>query len=326
MTSVLLDSLADAVFDTLKMVPFLFPTYVLIEWIAHNAGDAFKDRLRKFGCTGPLWGAVLGLIPQCGFSVVAASFYADRIISPGSLLAVFIATSDEALPLLLSDASHGRVVLPLLAVKFVFAVAVGFFVDFAFRKIWRPAWAADSELQHDHARMVNPHEEGEHKHHTGCDHGHCDHCDNHLCEHCCSHAHCHGGIFGTALKHTLQVSLLIFAVSAALKFGLEVLGEDCVGRYLLSDSPAQPLAASLFGLVPSCVSSVFLTDLYIENAISFGSVVAGLSTAAGAGILVFCKSVRNKTECAVVLAFLVVAGALAGSLLNFAVSAFGFGL
>lgn len=323
MLEIVLESLEDAFFDTLKMVPFLLPTYLLIEWIAHKAGDTFKERLRKFGGLGPLWGALLGLVPQCGFSVVAASFYADRIITPGSLLAVFIATSDEALPILISDSGCGKVILSLLIVKFVFAVAVGFFADFAFRKIWRPAWTADSELQHDHSQMINPHEEGEHPHHAGCDHGHCGHCDNHLCEHCCTHTHCHGGIFATALKHTAQVALLIFAVSALLKFGLDILGEEKVGQYLLRGSVIQPFAASVFGLIPSCASSVFLTDLYIGGVVTFGSVIAGLSTGAGAGILVFCKSVRNKKECVLVLVLLAVVCALLGVILNFAAPALG---
>lgn len=326
MLEIVLESLEDAFFDTLKMVPFLFVTYLLIEWIAHKAGDAFKARLRKFSGLGPLWGALLGLVPQCGFSVVAASFYADRIITPGSLLAVFIATSDEALPILISDPAHGKAILPLLVVKFVFALVIGFLADYAFGRFWRPAWIADSELQHDHSHMINPHEEGEHPHHAGCDHGHCDHCDNHLCEHCCTHTHCHGGIGMIALKHTAQVALLIFAVSAFLKFGLDALGEEKVGKFLLNGSPIQPFAASVFGLIPSCASSVFLTDLYIGGVVTFGSVIAGLSTGAGAGILVFCKSVRNKKECILVLALLVVAGAIMGTLLNLADSAFGFSL
>lgn len=288
----MLDTIIDSLLDTVKAFPYLFGAYLLIEWLAHKAGDAFKHGLRKFGGLGPLGGALLGLFPQCGFSIAAANFYANRMVTPGTLAAVFISTSDEALPILLSNPDRCGVILPILGVKFVFAVLVGFAIDFAFRRFWLPVWEVDSELRHDH--------------HHGHDNGGEQHCH---------HDHCHGGVFKVALIRSLQVSLLIFVITALLNLGLEALGEERTAAFLMSGSRFQPVLASLFGLVPSCAASVFLTQLYLEGSLTFGSVVAGLATGAGTGILVLFQACRNKKEAVLVLLVLFLLGAVLGCVL-----------
>ena len=326
----MLDVIFDSFLDTVKTLPFLIGAYLLIEWIAHRAGDSFKESLGKMGILGALGGAVLGLIPQCGFSVAAASFYADRIITPGTLMAVFIATSDEAIPVLLANPGSGDLILKLMGIKLLLAMVIGLAVDFGLRRFWKPVWNEDSELRHDHIHMRNLHgeendhyhscgdlyDEESHPHHAGCDHSSCDHCTNQLCEHCCSHTHCHGSVWKTALENALKIALLIFIVTAVLNLGFEALGEERTASLLMSGSVFQPVIASLFGLIPSCASSVVLTQLYIEGSIGFGSVIAGLFTGAGTGILILFQAVRNKKESLLILAGLFTMGSIVGIILG----------
>ncbi len=285
--------LLDALTDTAKAVPFLLGAYLLLEWLAHRAGEHAKERLGRFGRFGSIGGALAGLVPQCGFSVAAANFYADRIITPGTLLAVFIATSDEAVPILLRP-EGARAIAPLLAIKVAVGVVAGLAVDFPFARLWRATWREDSELRHDHG-------------HHGAEVPEEAHDDGH-----CHHSHCDGGIFKLAVVHTLRVSALIFVITLALGFALDLLGEERTARLLLSGSPLQPVAAALFGLVPSCAVSVFLADLHMAGTVTFGSVVAGLSTGAGMGTLVLFQACRNKREAALLLFVLFAIGAMTG--------------
>ena len=288
------DILLDSLLDTLKMYPYLLGAYLLVEWIAHRAGDAFKDGLRRFGMFGSVGGAALGLVPQCGFSVAAANFYADRIVTPGTLVAVFIATSDEALPVLLAKPETLPLILPLLAVKFVLAVGAGLAVDFGLRRLWKPAWDAHTELGHHHGGGGAETED----------------------ERECRHAHHHGSFWRVALVRSVEVSLLIFAVTALLNLGLDALGEERTAAFLMAGNRLQPVAAALFGLIPSCAASVFLTQMYAEGSLSFGAVVAGLSSSAGVGILILCQAVRRRREAALVLAFVFAVAAAAGVILD----------
>ena len=291
--------LLDSFIDTLKMFPFLFGAYLLIEWIAHRAEDAFKDRLRRFGMFGSVGGAALGLVPQCGFSVAAANFYADRIITPGTLLAVFIATSDEAVPVLLAKQGTLPLIFPLVGVKLVLAIVVGLAVDFGLRRFWKPAWESHTELRHHHG-CHHPKEESED-------------------ERECRHEHCQGGVWRVALIRSLEVSALIFGVTALLNLGLDALGEERTAAFLMTGNRLQPAAAALFGLIPSCAASVFLTQMYAEGSLSFGAVVAGLSSSAGVGILILCQAVRRRREAVAILASLLAVSAAAGLLIDLAV-------
>jgi hypothetical protein len=235
-------------------------------------------------------------VPQCGFSVAAANFYADRIITPGTLLAIFIATSDEALPVLLAKQGTLPLILPLVGVKLALAIVIGLTVDFGLRRLWKPAWEAYSELRHHH----------------GCHHPRTETEE----ELECRHEHCQGGVWRLALVRSLEVSALIFVVTALLNLGLDALGEERTAAFLMTGNRLQPIAAALFGLVPSCAASVFLTQMYAEGSLSFGAVVAGLSSSAGVGILILCQAVRHRREACLILAFLFAVSAVAGLLLD----------
>lgn len=291
----MLEILIDSLLDTLKAFPYLLGAYLLIEWLAHKAKETLKKGLTRFGALGSVGGSVLGLVPQCGFSVVAANFYADRMITPGTLLAVFLATSDEAIPVLLSEPHYCKTILPLLAIKFLVAMVTGLVIDFAFKRYWRPLWERDSELRHNH-----------HKHHEHDKHEE----DN------CKHNHCQGSVWKIAVVHSLKVPLFIFIVTVLLNMALEALGQERVEAFLLHGSVFQPILAAIFGLIPSCASSVFLTRLYLEGSITFGSAIAGLLTGAGTGILILAQALKRKTEFFLILTALVVVGSMVGLIIG----------
>lgn len=262
-----------------KTFSYLFLAYLLLEWLAHGAKEPLKRSIARFGSFGSLLGALFGLLPQCGFSVAMANFYKERVITPGALFAVFLATSDEALPVLLAKEIAPGGVLTLLAVKFVIAVAVGLFADFALRGLWVSRWKRDSELAHNHD--------------GGCG---------------CSHDRCRGNIFLVAFVHAAKITGVVFAVTVAIH-----LLDGFIERGVSSSAGFfQPLCASLAGLVPSCASSVLLVELYLAERITFGALLAGLLSGSGAGTLVLLQSLKSKREALLILSALVAIGASAG--------------
>ncbi len=277
-----LDVLTDTLLDTLKMLPFLFGVYLLIEYLEHKASDRLPNALRKMGPLGPLGGAALGCLPQCGFSVAASNLYSGRLISLGTLIAVFVATSDEAVPILLARPEGASRVLALIATKIVIAVIAGIAVDLII-KLLRGKRNQDEEPYRD------------------------------LCEDCGCEEH---GVVYSALIHTVKITVFVFLVSLALGLLIAVLGEDRLGAFLMTDSPFQPFITALIGLIPNCAPSVVLTDLYAAGSISFGAVVAGLSTGAGMGLVVLFRTNKSLKENIAVAAILYFIGTLAGSLLQ----------
>ena len=309
MTNVL-DIVLDALLDTAKALPFLFGAYLLLEWLAHRAAERSRDRLVRATRFGPFVGAILGLFPQCGFSIAAAGFYADRVITPGTLLAIFLSTSDEALPMLMSP-EGAKSILPLVAAKLAIALAAGLLADHLFAPLWRGVWRCDSELRHHHSSVLPQSPCGHHGSASSvlpqppC--GVADVDDDH-----CHHNHCEGSIAMIALRHALRVSALIFAITLALGIAFHLAGEEPTSRLLMSGNRFQPVVAAIFGLIPNCAVSVLLAKLYMNGALSFGSVVAGLATGAGMGPLVLVQSCRSKREAFLMLAVLFAVGAVAG--------------
>lgn len=256
----MLDILLDAVIDTLKSLPFLLGAYLLIEFLEHRASGKLTQALGKLGPLGPAGGALLGCVPQCGFSVAAANLYAGRLISPGTLIAVFLATSDEALPILLSRSGAGGEVLKLLGVKLAAATLAGILADVAVARLIKPQ---RREPFHD------------------------------LCQDCgCEEK----GVFASALSHTLRVFLFLLVINLVLGLGMAWAGEEQISRLLLAGSVFQPLLAGLIGFIPNCAASVLLTELYLSGSLSFGSAVAGLCTGAGLGLAVLFRVNRNQKE------------------------------
>ncbi len=268
--------------DTAKMLPFLFGVYLLIEFLEHKASEKMEHAISRLGTFGPLGGAALGCIPQCGFSVAVSNLYSGRLVSLGTLLAVYIATSDEAVPILLANPERAGDVLKLILAKLVIAVAFGFAADGIVRLLKKAGKFKDEP--------------------------------NDLCENCGCDEH---GIFYSAVKHTLQIFVFLFAVSFLFGLVIELLGEETINKLLMSGSAFQPLLAALIGLIPNCAPSVILTNLYVSGSVSFGSVVAGLSTGAGLGLVVLFKTNKNLKQNIIITLSLYAIGALSGMVIDF---------
>lgn len=260
MPELLWDVFLDGLLDALKALPFLFGAYLLMEFLEHRAGDKLTDTLSRLGPWGAVGGAVLGCVPQCGFSVAAANFYAGRLITPGTLIAVFLATSDEAVPILLSQPGAlpdlGKLLGVKLAAGAVFGVAVDLWV-----KHFLPA------------REEKPFED--------------------LCRDCGCEEH---GVFRSAVTHTVQIFFFLFLINLVLGLGMALIGEEALSKLLLSGSVFQPLLAALVGFLPNCAASVLLTQLYLTGDLSFGAAVAGLCTGAGLGLAALWRANRRPKE------------------------------
>lgn len=267
---------------TATSLPFLFAAYLLIEFIEHRHSEKFAAWLAKFGKAGSVVGALLGVVPQCGFSVVAADLYSNRIITAGTLLAVFISTSDEAIPVLISNPENAAKVLPLIGAKLVLAIVAGFAVDRfgLFRTTGEEMAAVEEEHSHCHT-------EGEH------------------------------GLFKSAVLHTLGTFMFIFVVMLALEICIHAVGEDAFAQFMMSESLLQPVVSGLVGLIPNCASSIIIAELYAEGVLSFGSAVAGLSVGAGTGLLVLLRTDADKIECVRLIGFLFAVSVLTGIALQF---------
>lgn len=278
----MIDVLLDTAIDALKTLPFLFVAYLVIEFVEHRAAEKFALWLTKFGKAGSFVGALLGVVPQCGFSVVAANLYANRIITGGTLLAVFLSTSDEAIPVLLSHPESAGRILPLILSKVLLATVAGLVLDYS--GVLKTS-EADSEA------VVE-------------EHSHC-------------HTEGHNGILKSALHHTLETFLFLVLVMLVLNFVIYFIGEETLGRFLMSGSVFQPLLAGLVGLIPNCAASVVIAELFAQGALSFGSAVAGLSAGSGLGLLVLFRADIDKSECVRIAVLLFSISVLAGMVLQF---------
>lgn len=277
--------------DTLKMLPFLLIAFLLLEFIEHRAGEKTMNILSKSGKAGVLVGSALGLIPQCGFSVIGANFFADRVISLGTVLAIFLSTSDEALVILMSDPTKLKDVLFLLLVKFVIAVVAGYVVDVIFKK-----------LNHEH---VNHHLQEHH--------------DDHCHDGCGCSCNSPKAFWKNALKRTASVWIFLFIASFVLGLLIELVGEESLSKFLLTNSLFQPFLTGLVGLIPNCAASAIIAQMYIEGALSIGSVISGLCSSAGLGLLVLFRDNKNHKENLIVLALLYFIGVACGTVANFVI-------
>lgn len=256
------DAILDSLIDTVKLIPFLLITYIIMEFIEHKTSHKTKDAIKKSGHFGPLIGGILGVVPQCGFSAAASSLYSARIITLGTLIAVFLSTSDEMLPILISEAVDVRIILSILGIKLVIAVIVGFIIDLFFRKKF--------ETSEDEPEIKD------------------------LREH--EHCHCEHGIFKSALKHTINITLYIFIISLVLNIIIYFIGEDNLAHILNSTPIIGPIIASLVGLIPNCASSVIITQLYLSKVLNFATMIAGLLVNTGVGLLILFRTNKDLKE------------------------------
>jgi len=275
------EAVLDGVADTAKLIPFLFVTYLLMEYVEHRTSDRTKGLIRRADRFGPLVGAALGVLPQCGFSAAAASLYSGRVITVGTVIAVFLSTSDEMLPILLSNGSEGALILRILLVKAVYGAIAGFLVDILFRRL--------------NTRKIG----------VGI-HG--------LCEK--EHCHCEESILRSAVTHTLNIVLWILLVSVALNLIIEGVGAERLSGAVFNQPVIGEILAALIGLIPNCAASVVLTELYLEGAMSGGAMMAGLMVGAGVGLLVLARTMRSRKEFAQITAILYGAGVIGGLLVT----------
>lgn len=268
----------DALIDSVKVLPVLFAAYIAIEYIEHKSSDKLIKGLGKFGIAG---GAFLGCLPQCGFSAAASNLYAGRIITTGTLIAVFISTSDEAIPVLLSKPGNLNTIIMLIAVKMLIAIIAGVMADYVFKGFFR------KNTKEDIAGAIH----------------------KHVCIDCgCNDEH---GIIKPALKHTVNIFLFILLINLLLNILISFAGEN-MSRILLNDNILQPALAGIIGLIPNCAASIILTQLFIEGSVSFGSVIAGLSSSAGVGLVVLFRTNRNITENVRIVAYIYIISVLSG--------------
>ena len=265
--------------DSLKLVPFLFLTYLAMEYLEHKAGDKVVRMVHKAGKAGPLVGAVAGAAPQCGFSAAASNLYAGRVISLGTLIAIYLSTSDEMLPIMISEKQPMDLIVKILLAKIVIGMIAGFVIDFVFLG-------------------KNQNHEEEHEHiHEMCEHDHC---------------HCEESILRSALSHTLQITLFIIVITFALNLVLHFIGEDALAQLILNRPVLGPVLAGVVGLIPNCAASVAVTQLYLSGALSVGAMMSGLLTGSGVGLLVLFRENHNKKESLAILGLLYMIGVFAG--------------
>ena len=239
-----------------------------MEAIEHKAEGKTEEWVERAGSSGPFIGALLGAFPQCGFSAAASTLYAGRVISLGTLFAVYLATSDEMLPILIAE-QEPMLIVKILGAKVIIGMVMGFIVDAVMRLVKR------------NEKQVHIHEL--------CEQEHCD---------------CEDGIFKSAVKHTLHVVLFIFLISLVLGGVIEAVGEDVLGEFLAAQPMLSVFASCLVGLIPNCAASVVITELFLEGTISTGAMMGGLLTGAGIGLLVLFRANRPMKQNLLIVAML----------------------
>ena len=276
----MIDVVIDTLIDSVKLLPFLFVTYIIMEYLEHKTSNKVKSAIQKSGKFGPLIGGILGTIPQCGFSVAATNLYATRIINIGTLLAVYLATSDEMIPIMISEGIPIITIIKILGIKLIIAVIVGFLIDLIIQ----------TRKNTEEEKIVDL-----------CEKEHCD------CEH---------GILKSALKHTVNIFVFIVIIIFIINMIVYFIGEENIANFLQANPVLAPVLASLIGLLPNCASSVILTQLYVQNVISVSTMIAGLLVGAGVGLAVLFKMNKKLKENIEIVVLLVVIGTLSGIILQ----------
>ena len=285
-----LDVFKDSAVDCVKMLPFLFLAFYLLEVVEQHASDRMTVMLGRSGGLGPLIGSLLGSVPQCGFSIMASDFFASGVISMGTLLAVYLSTSDEAIIILLTDPEHAKDILLLVLTKIIIGTLGGYIVLFVERRFFK----RDPVKARKAAEII--------RRRTGSD--------------AAAVKPGFRDLLIPAWNHTKEVFVYLFIFTFLIGFMMEAFGNSVIESIFLSGSAFQPLVASVIGLIPNCAASIMLTQLYMDGVLSFGSAVAGLCSSAGLGLLVLFRMNRSMKENVTVLAFLVVIAVTAGSILQ----------
>lgn len=275
--------LLDTTLDSIKLLPFLLLTYLAMEALEHSTGGKTVGLIKKADKTGPVIGGLLGVMPQCGFSAAASSLYAGRVISLGTIFAVFFSTSDEMLPILISEDVPAKTIIKILGTKVVIAIVSGFIVELIY-------WMFIKK-KHDDMDI-----------HVVCEEEHCD---------------CHDGVFKAAFKHTVKIFVYIFVISLILNGIIAWIGEDTLAQ-IFSDIPVvSELVAGLVGLIPNCASSVVITELYLQKVIGVGAMMTGLLVNAGVGMLVLWRLNRHPKENIAIMSGMYIMAVIWGVLIEY---------
>ena len=274
------ECLLDGLIDTLKILPYLLITFLLLEFIEHKFSKKNKEILSKNKKYGPVLGGLLGALPQCGFSSMAANLFSARVITMGTLIAVFLSTSDEMLPIMISEKVDILVLIKILGFKVVAGIIIGFIVDLFYRRKLE---------EHDDIKEI-------------CEHDHCS----------CNH----DGIFISSIKHTLKIGLFILIANLLINVIIFKVGEENLSNLLLNGNIVTYFLSSLVGLIPNCAGSVIITELYLSNMISVGTMLAGLLTGSGIGILLLFRSNKNLKENLLILSIIYFVGVILGIIVD----------
>lgn len=278
----MIDIITETLIDSIKILPFLFLSYLLIEYIEHKSSHKLEKALSASGKYSKVVGSILGIIPQCGFSAVAANLFSSRVITIGTLVAVFLATSDEAIPILLTYPEKSKDLIMILVIKFIIAVVAGTIIDAILNLKKNKEAKFDNDEMHTHMHYI------------------CKDCD---CDH---------GLLKSSIKHTLSIFLFLVVITFIINIAVELIGDENFSKIILSGSILQPFVASIIGLIPNCAASVLLSKLYVDGALSLGSIIAGLSTGAGVGGIILFKTNKNLKENLSILGLVYLIGAFCG--------------
>ncbi len=287
----MIEIIEDTLIDAIKLLPFLFITYLLMEYIEHKMKNKSREAIKKSGKFGPLFGSLLGIFPQCGFSVSATNLYSGRVITLGTLIAVYLSTSDEMLPIFISEAVSPITILKILGLKLIIGIIAGFLIDFVIVLL----------------NKEKTHNEDNNK------------IEEQSIEHMCHEEHCHcneNGILKSTLKHTLNIFVYIVIITFIINLVVYFIGEENIANLLLDKPILGPIISALIGLIPNCAASVIITNMYLQNVISFGSMMAGLLTGAGVGLAILFKTNNNVKENIKIVGLLYFLGMLSGIIIE----------
>ncbi len=269
----------DTIIDSLKLIPFLLVAFLIIELLEHKLNNKTKNIITKSKKIGPIIGSLLGVIPQCGFSVMATNLYITRIITLGTLISIYLSTSDEMLIIMISEKVEISLILKILLIKIFFGIIYGLIID----------------------KIINKNKKDKETNYELCDEEHCD----------CNHS-----ILLSAIKHTLHITLFIFIITLIINTIFTLLGDDYLSKILLNNSILSPFITSLIGLIPNCAASVILTELYLNSTISLGALIGGLLTSSGSSLLVLIKNNKNQKENLSIILLLYALGVLSGIIIE----------
>ena len=275
----MLDVIKDSFLDVLKLIPFLLFAFLILEYIEHKMSKKSEKILSKSNKFGPVIGGVLGAFPQCGFSAMATKLFSSRVITLGTLIAVYLSTSDEMLPILISNQTNVVIILKIIGIKIVLGIILGLIIDLFYKK------------KTDHQKMI----------HNECEEGHC-HCEKE-------------GIIKSSIHHTISITIYLLITILILNTIIYYVGEDNIRVFLLNNKGTY-FISSLIGLVPNCASSVIMTEIYLSGMISFGSLISGLLTGSGVGLLILFKTNKNIKENIIIIIILYVIGVMFGYLID----------